>query len=57
MKPFRTIVRRAVLLVSQVTKVLIPSVIFLMLAGDRYAVAQSARDMFNLVNTEVVPVV
>jgi tetratricopeptide (TPR) repeat protein len=51
MKPFRTIVRRSALLVPKVTKVLIPSVILLMLAGGTYSVAQSARDVFNLFNT------
>jgi hypothetical protein len=43
MKPFHTSARRAVLLV--------PSVILLMLAGGTFAVAQSARDAFNLFNT------
>jgi hypothetical protein len=48
MKPFRTIMRRAVLFVPEV---LIPSVILLMLTGGTCALAQSARDVLNLFNT------
>jgi hypothetical protein len=48
MKPFRTIMRRAVLFVPEV---LIPSVILLMLTGGTYALAQNARDVLNLFNT------
>jgi hypothetical protein len=51
MKPLRTSLRRAVLLVPEVTRVLIPSVILLMLTGGTYAIAQNARDVFNLFNT------
>ena len=51
MKPFETSARRAVLLVPEVSKVLILSVILLIPVGGTFAVAQSATDVFNLFTT------